>query len=74
LARGELTLEEAATILNISTHRVYRMIERKLLTGHQACKSAPWVIQRADIERLASGALSDSPSPDDRNQLSLKIP
>jgi excisionase family DNA binding protein len=48
--RGELTLDEAATQLNVSAMTVLRMIRRGVLPGRQFCKGAPWVIKAADID------------------------
>jgi DNA invertase Pin-like site-specific DNA recombinase len=73
LARGELTMEEAAELLKMSVGNVRNMIARKRLPARQACKSAPWVIQRADVERIAASRLGAAPCSDDPNQLSLKI-
>ena len=73
LARGELTMEEAARMLNMSVGNVRNMIARKRLAARQACKSAPWIIQRADVERIAASRSVADPCSDDSNQLSLKI-
>ena len=51
--RGELTLEETAATLRCSKASVRRLIESKVLTARQACKGAPWIIQRAEVERWA---------------------
>jgi excisionase family DNA binding protein len=49
LERGELTLDEAAARLNVSTMTVLRMIRRGVIPARQLCKGAPWVIKIADI-------------------------
>jgi excisionase family DNA binding protein len=49
--RGEVTLDEAAEILNVSEATVRRLIATGLLPAHQFCKGAPWVIRSADLEQ-----------------------
>lgn len=73
LARGELTMEETAVMLNISTETVRRLIARKILTAHQACKAAPWMIKRSDVERLAAESAKSGPHTKNLDQLSLKL-
>ena len=41
--RGEVTLDEAADILNVSEATVRRLIATGILPAHQFCKGAPWV-------------------------------
>jgi excisionase family DNA binding protein len=53
LQRGEITLEEAADRLNVSTMTVLRMIRRGAIPARQLCKGAPWVIKVADIDTEA---------------------
>ncbi len=48
-ARSELTLEEAASQLEVSKMTVHRLIQKKLLPARQACAGAPWVIRIADL-------------------------
>lgn len=48
--RGEMTLEEAATILNVSEATVRRLIQEKVLPAQQLCKGAPWVIRASAID------------------------
>jgi excisionase family DNA binding protein len=48
--RGEVTLTEAAAILNVSEATVRRLIQEEVLPGHQLCKGAPWVIRASDLE------------------------
>jgi hypothetical protein len=72
-ARGELTLEETAAALHCSTESVRRLIERKVLRAHQACRGAPWIIPWTDIEKLAAQAEEDGPRTKHVDQLSLKL-
>lgn len=69
-ARGELTLEETAATLRCSKESVRRLIESKVLTARQACKGAPWIIQRAEVERWAE---QNGPRTKNTDQLSLKL-
>lgn len=49
--RGEVTLDEASTVLNVSASTVRRLIEDGTLPAQQLCKGAPWVIRSSDLER-----------------------
>jgi excisionase family DNA binding protein len=69
-ARGELTLEETANLLHCSKESVRRLIECKALNAHQTCKGAPWIIPRAEVERLAQ---ESGPRTKGTDQLSLKL-
>jgi excisionase family DNA binding protein len=51
--RGEVNLEEAAALLQVSAMTVLRLIQRKVLSAHQPCVGAPWTIRRSDLESLA---------------------
>jgi excisionase family DNA binding protein len=74
VARGELTLQETATTLNVSTETVRRLIARKRLTAHQACVGAPWIIRAADVQRIAEELrVGASPRTADPKQGSLEL-
>jgi hypothetical protein len=70
--RGEITLSEAAKILNLSAISVLRKIHTGVIHAEQYCKGAPWVIKRRDIEdqdlvkRFEAGR--ESPSSPDQDQ------
>ncbi len=49
--RGEVTLDEAAAILSVSSSTVRRLIKDGQLSANQLCKGAPWIIRAADLER-----------------------
>jgi len=49
-ARGELTLEEAATQLGLSYSTVQRMIHRRQLPAQQVCPGGPWTLLAEDVE------------------------
>jgi len=48
--RGEVTLPEAARMLNLSPLTVLRQIRAGVIPATQYCAGAPWVIKRRDIE------------------------
>ena len=48
--RGEITLTEAARMLDRSPITVLRWIQAGIIPAEQYCKGAPWVIKRRDIE------------------------
>ncbi len=70
LARGELTLEEAASKLNVSRETIRRLIVSEVLPARQACKGAPWIINQEAVERLMG---EPGPRTKDRDQLSLEL-
>ena len=76
--RGELTLEEAASVLEVSEATVRRMIKEEALSAHQLCKGAPWVILAGDLEsedvrRAADARRSRRPPSGDPRQNSLAL-
>ena len=71
--RGELTLEEAAAMLNTSRETVRRLIAQRILAADQACKCAPWVIKRSAVERLAAQMGVSDPRTENADQLILKL-
>jgi len=72
-ARGELTMEEAATMLGVSTETIRRMITQKHLSAKQACRSAPWTIQRTEVEKLMIDPKQDRPHTENVDQLPLEL-
>jgi DNA invertase Pin-like site-specific DNA recombinase len=48
--RGEVTLDEAAVTLSISSPSVRRLIRDGQLPARQLCRGAPWVIRASDLE------------------------
>src|SRR6202165_2908150 len=46
--RGEISLETAAQIINVSVMTALRLIQRGLIKGRQLCRGAPWVIKAED--------------------------
>jgi hypothetical protein len=47
---SEVTLTEAARILNLNPLTVLRQIHAGIIPAEQCCKGAPWVIKRRSIE------------------------
>lgn len=47
--RGEMTLEAAAQIMDVSVMTALRMIRRGIVNGRQLCRGAPWVIKAEDM-------------------------
>ena len=46
----EVTLTEAARMLDLSPMTVLRQLRAGIIPAEQYCKGAPWVIKRRDIE------------------------
>ncbi len=73
--RGEVTLTEAARILNLSPLTVLRQIHAGIIPAEQYCKGAPWVIKRRSIEdpnlveRVKMGRKGPSSSNPDQKTL-----
>lgn len=72
-ARGEMTLEETATLLNTSKESVRRLIASKILDAKQACSGAPWIIQRTEVEKITPNTGNRGPHSKSRDQLSLNL-
>jgi excisionase family DNA binding protein len=73
IERGEVTLEEAAAVLALSTTTTRRLIAEHALPATQSCKGAPWIIRKAELERddirhQADARRSRRPRPDERQQ------
>ena len=49
--RGEITLESAAQIMDVSVMTALRMVRRGIIKGRQPCRGAPWVIK---VEEMAA--------------------
>lgn len=47
--RGEITLQAAAEILDVSVMSVLRMVRHGIIKGQQLCRGAPWVIKAEDV-------------------------
>lgn len=73
LDRGELTMEEAAAMLSVSTETIRRLITRKILPATQACRSAPWIIARSKVDKLLAECRSGGPHTKSLDQLCLEL-
>jgi len=49
--RGEITLDEAADILNVSRTTAYRLITSGVLPAQQLCSGAPLIIRLDDVQK-----------------------
>ena len=47
--RGEITLEAAAQIMDVSAMTALRMVRHGIIKGRQVCRGAPWVIKAEDV-------------------------
>ena len=73
-ARGELTVSEVASMLNVTETTVLRMIRQKRLPATHACANAPWVLLKEDIEEyVAVSDRTEGPPTANPNQLVLDI-
>ncbi|MGX5851856.1 helix-turn-helix domain-containing protein, partial [Mesorhizobium sp. PL10] len=72
--RGEVTLTEAARMLNLSPMTVLRQIRAGIIPSEQYCKGAPWIIKRRNIEDppLIERVMACSKAPSSSN-LNQKI-
>jgi DNA invertase Pin-like site-specific DNA recombinase len=67
--RGEITLEAAAKIMDVSVMTALRMIRHGIIKGHQLCRGAPWVIKAQDMAAYrAQNASQHSLTPDPAQQ------
>jgi len=78
-ARGELTLEEAASRLGVSYSTAQRLIQRGQLPAQQLCARGPWTVLAKDVAALqaeAGGTMTgrNGPSPSPSAEQSLPFP
>lgn len=76
--RGEVTLDEAAATLSLSTSSVRRLINEGVLPAKQFCKGAPWIISiddlaREDVVQTASMRRLQSPPSANARQKTLEL-
>lgn len=71
--RGEVNVLEASRALGVSRPTVVRLIKQGALAASQACKNAPWVIKREDLESITVKRALQIPCSKSKNQLSLEF-
>ena len=73
-ARGELTLDEAAQVLQVGKSSVHRLIRKKILPASQVCRGAPWVIRKSDLAlQTVKEALRHGTFPVDEKQVTIQF-
>ena len=72
-ARGDLTVDEVAISMKVTATTVLRLIRQKELVGNQACRNAPWVIRRLDLEHYLATRVGENAKTGDSEQLALEI-
>ena len=76
--RKELTLDEAATILDVSPSTVRRLIKTGEFAANQTCKGAPWIIrldevQKESVRKAADARRARRPASRDSNQITMQL-
>lgn len=76
--QGELTLDEAAEALTLSTSSVRRLVLDGAIPAHQFCKGAPWIIKMDDLStedvvKAADRKHREAPPSEDPYQKSLAL-
>jgi hypothetical protein len=71
--RGEMTLEAAARIMDVSIMTALRMVRRGIIRGHQLCRGAPWVIKAADLAAYREQKASHHSLPSNPAQQSFEF-
>jgi DNA invertase Pin-like site-specific DNA recombinase len=71
--RGEITLEAAAQIMDVSVMTALRMIKRGVIKGRQLCKGAPWVMKAEDIAACQAQNASQRPPTADHAQQTFQF-
>jgi excisionase family DNA binding protein len=72
--RSELTVEEAAAMLNVTETTVLKWIRSGQLPASQLCPYAPWVLKQSDVEGFKPHHTTKPSSyNENRTQLALKL-
>ena len=71
--RGEITLEAAAQIMDVSLMTALRMVRRGIIKGRQLCRGAPWVIKTEDLAEYREQKPSRRPLTSDPSQQSFQF-
>jgi hypothetical protein len=71
--RGEITLEAAAQIMDVSVMTALRMIKRGVIKGRQLCKGAPWAFKAEDVAAYRAQNASQRPPTADPAQQTFQF-
>ena len=71
--RGEITLEAAAQIMDVSVMTALRMVRLGFIKGRQACYGAPWAFKAEDIAAYRAQNARQRPLTADLAQQSLQF-
>jgi DNA invertase Pin-like site-specific DNA recombinase len=66
--RGEITLEAAAQIIDVSVMTALRMARLGIIKGRQVCRGAPWAFKAADIAAYSAQNAAHRPLTADPGQ------
>jgi DNA invertase Pin-like site-specific DNA recombinase len=66
--RGEITLEAAARIMDVSVMTALRMVRQGVVKGRQICRGAPWAIEAEDVAAYRARNESQRPLTADSAQ------
>ena len=69
--RGEITLEAAAQIMDVSVMTALRMVRHGIIKGRQVCRGAPWVIKAEDVAAYRAAHALQCPLTDNPAQQSF---
>jgi DNA invertase Pin-like site-specific DNA recombinase len=71
--RGEITLQAAAQIMDVSVMTALRMIRHGIIKGRQLCRGAPWVIKLEEMAAYREQKPSRRPLTSDPTQQSFQF-
>lgn len=71
--RGEITLEAAAQIMDVSIMTAHRMVRLGIIKGRQHCRGAPWVIMASDMAAYRDQNTARRPLSSDPTQQILQF-
>lgn len=69
--RGEIGLEAAAQIMDVSVMTALRMVRHGIIKGRQMCRGAPWVIKAEDVAAYRAAHAPRCPLTDNPAQQSF---
>lgn len=73
-ARGELTVNEVASMFGVTETTILRMIRQRQLPATHACVNAPWILLKDDVEKfILASQQADRPQTLNPNQIELDI-